>query len=87
MAVAAVAVVQGTIDARQYKALREECSGHGGKRTFGGKGQQQQQQQQQSALVLQRYAVYSTRKNETPALVAKSLGLPLPDLLRWNQNK
>jgi hypothetical protein len=38
-------------------------------------------------LLLQRYAVYSTRQNETPVRVAKTLGLPLVDVLRWNQKK
>jgi hypothetical protein len=38
-------------------------------------------------LVLQRYAVYTARKKETPIRVAKTLGLPLVDVLRWNQKK
>jgi len=39
-------------------------------------------------LLLQRYAVYSTRRqSETPVRVAKTLGLPLVDVLRWNQKK
>jgi len=39
------------------------------------------------SLVLQRYAVYASRQNETPFRVAKTLGLPLADILRWNQKK
>jgi len=38
-------------------------------------------------LVLQRYAVYVSGDNETPIQIAKRLGLPLADILRWNQKR
>jgi len=36
-------------------------------------------------LTLQRYALYSSKYKETPYLAAKTLGLPLAEILRWNK--